>query len=354
MSVLVHSHDLYLSTQQSGSVGSAQSTFDHFKVCLNSSPLRCKTGELLRLSLTQFSCYRNFYHINKFNNRVEFLWSQSNVGTQSHTIYLDEGDYETIEDIAQNFGEKVKATLSANATNLTNITFTNNTNVSTTDKVKKRVLDLSFNYTYQSNQYLSSVSFACPQYYSSDETTFNDSYCILGGKRREQDELLDDSFDTTHTNNNATGTITIRGFFPMQLSSTQYLYLTCDEHSDNLESQNLSAAKSLQDTHVIRSSIIAKIPIQDEICGYQAMSPSPYYINTNNQHISDLVFKIVDHHGRSIPKISNIETQGNLFSDMTLKIETFAVGGGEHTLNAPHQNFFYEPNGVGQIQNIIG
>lgn len=347
MSVLVHSHDLYLSTQQSGSVGSAQSTFDHFKVCLNRQPLRCKTGEVLRLSLTQFSCYRNFYHINKFNNRVDVTYTYTTgpgATSASQTVRLDEGDYDRIDDIAANFGEKLKTLFASIGVT---VSVTNNTNTS------QRILDLEFTSTTSNN--ITSLLIRCPQFTTGDETTFNDSYCILGGKRISDQNSTEQSFNLNISSTSpSSSTISIQGFFPMQKSSTQYLYLTCDEHSDNLESQNLSAAKSLQDTHIIKSSIIAKIPIQEEICGYQAMSPSPYYITTNNQHISDLIFKIVDHHGRKIPKIQDIQTEGNLFSDMTLKVETFAVGGGEHTLNAPHQNFHYESNGVGQIRNVIG
>ena len=347
MSVLVHSHDLYLSTQQSGTVGPAQSTFDNFKVCLNSQPLRCKTGEVLRLSLTQFSCYRNFYHINKFNNLIQVSYRHNGNPGETQTLKLDEGDYDTIEAIADNLGVQLETMFAGLGVT---VTVVNNTNKGTSKP--QRILDLELNTT--SNNNISYLLIRCPQFYSSDdETMFNDSYCILGGKRIADSNSTEQSFILNWTLNNSQK-ISIKGFYPMQKSSTQYLYLTCAEHSDNLESQNLSAAKSLQDTHVKRSNIIAKIPIQEEICGYQAMSPSPYYITTNNQHISDLVFEIVDHHGRSVPKPDGIDTQGNLFSDMTLKVETFAVGGGEHTLNAPHQNFHYESNGVGQIRNIIG
>ena len=173
MSVLVHSHDLYLSTQQSGTVGPAQSTFDNFKVCLNSQPLRCKTGEVLRLSLTQFSCYRNFYHINKFNNLILVEYRYNGVGA-SQILKLDEGDYDTIEDIADNLGVQL-TTMFASI-----VTAVNNTNRGTSKT--QRTLDLELNTA--SNNNISYLLIRCPQYYdANDETTFNDSYCILGGKR---------------------------------------------------------------------------------------------------------------------------------------------------------------------------
>ena len=82
------------------------------------------------------------------------------------------------------------------------------------------------------------------QFYDpSDDTRFGDSYALLGGIRITRDST-ESSFtiDTTTTADE----IVITGHFPMQRSTTQYLYLSCSENTSNLESQNLSAARPLK------------------------------------------------------------------------------------------------------------
>ena len=49
-----------------------------------------------------------------------------------------------------------------------------------------------------------------------------------------------------------------------------------------------------------------------------------------------------------------IETEGNLFSDMTIKVDTYAIGANEHTLQTPHQNYNIETNQIKQIRGVLG
>ena len=49
-----------------------------------------------------------------------------------------------------------------------------------------------------------------------------------------------------------------------------------------------------------------------------------------------MVFSVRDHHGRSLPvRDPDIETEGSLFSDMTIKVDTYALGGSTHSLDTP-------------------
>ena len=66
---LVKSQDIFISSQQSGETGaSAKQEFNSFKVCFNQHPLTCSANQFVRLSLTQFWSYRNWYYVNKTNN----------------------------------------------------------------------------------------------------------------------------------------------------------------------------------------------------------------------------------------------------------------------------------------------
>ena len=66
-----------------------------------------------------------------------------------------------------------------------------------------------------------------------------------------------------------------------------------------------------------------------------------------------MVFTVRDHHGRPLPVTdSTIETEGSLFSDMTLKADTYATGGSTHTLDTPFPKV-PDPT-VNQIKAING
>ena len=113
MSVLVASKDFYLSTQQSGSPGTTDQTFSKFRMCLNSNPLICSVGEQTRLSLTQFSAYRNWYHVNQHNNRFDIFYTDAANNLQSGSFQLKCQDYADIDDIAIEFRLRLQNKLRA-------------------------------------------------------------------------------------------------------------------------------------------------------------------------------------------------------------------------------------------------
>ena len=348
MSVLTHSRDIFMSTNQSGQVGAGESQFSRFRMCLNTSPLTCNAGEMTKLSVTQFSCFRNFYYINNLNNLVNVSWTHNQ--TDYDTFFqLTPGDYDTIDDIAAEFSEKLRQRINASCgSTLAETNILPDTN-NQSPKLRKYGVLLNqnahgiTNLVIQTRQYDANTLF-------NGSTQFGDSYCILGSKRIGAANATANSFAIQILANG----IIIEGYYPMQTTSMAFMYMRCSEVADNLESQNLSTNGAVQDSHMVASHILAKIPVDDVVCALQYES-SPYFLNSNNRHISELRFHLVDHHGREIPLVDpDIELDGNLFSNATFKVETFAIGGNEHTLNAPVKTYNYETNTIKQIHGIVG
>lgn len=360
MSILVHSRDIFLSTQQSGSPGTGDQTFSRFRMCLNSAPISCEPGQMNKLSLTQFSCFRNFYFINQNNCRVDVIYTDNTDGSrQVKAFLLDKKDYKNIGDIADEFAGKLAALLGA-----TKGTVAPGTGFNIGD-TGDRLLDVKLtsvpanitNIVIQTQQHDGpDVEGGEANVTGTDDgiacTSFGDSYVILGSKRIATLSDTAQSFKVNLTN----GVLTVKGYYPMQKTSMQYMYLRCSEATDNLQSQNLGEDGAVQDSHMVGSQILAKIPVDVELCVFQSLSSHcPYFVNSSNRNISEVMFELVDHHGRPIPKSdSTIETDGSLFSDLTLKVDTYAVGGNEHTLSTPVRNYNYETNQIKQIQGIIG
>jgi len=342
MSVLVSSQDIYLSTQQSGSPAGAGSDdgFNRFKMCLNTAPLTTADNEMARLLLTQFSAYRNFYYVNDFNNRVDLTYDHGG-SSYAAVINLTKQDYANIGDIAAEFSAKLIAIFAGVAT----FTIKAGTQQPVAGYTKGSSGTGIFGVTLETSgaaHGITNVKLQTRQYVASGiPAMFGDSYALLGGKRVGAADATAESFTAA---NGAADELVITGFYPMQRTTTQYLYMHVSENTTNLQSQNYSAAQNVPDTHIVSSNIIAKIPINNEIIGFQQDTSSPFFVELDNRHISEMLFEMKDHHGRTIDQLADISKEGNLFSDMVLTYEVYAKGANDHELRAPIKNFYYETN----------
>ena len=93
--VLSTTKAVFSSTQQSGSVGSALSTFTRFKICFTSTPLTCKNGQVNKISLIQFNTPCNWNTGNKFNFKFFEKYIKGGIEI-SFTGNLKHKDYGTI------------------------------------------------------------------------------------------------------------------------------------------------------------------------------------------------------------------------------------------------------------------
>ena len=355
MSVLVSSQDIYVSTQQSGSASAQGSDdgFNRFRIAMNSNPLTTGNNQYGRLSVTQFSAYRNFFYVNEWNNKV---WVNCVFGglSKNALIELTKQDYGNIGDIAAEFSTKLIAALLA----MSGVAFTvkdgtqnpiagftkGDTGTGIFDVVLETASGAAHNVTgikIQTRQYLQDPNIAA-SVPAQGAYGFNDSYALLGGKRIGTQNALANSFTIDPVS--VAREIRVTGFYPMQRTTTQYLYMSCSENTSNMESQNISAAQPLSDTHIVSSSIIAKIPLNDTLLGFQQDQSTPFFVELDNRHISEILFEIKDHHGRTIDTIADSTTEGNMFSDMVFNWEVYSRGGNPHELQAPVKNYNIEQN----------
>ena len=351
MSVLISSQDIYLSTQQSGSssVQGADDGFNRFRIAMNSNPLTTDNNQYGRLSVTQFSAYRNFFYVNNFNNKVWATYTHGGVNYNA-VLEIPIGDYTNIGDIADAFSARLIVLFAGKAT----FTVKAGTQNPAAGYVKGQTGTGIYSVTLETTgaaHGITNVKLQCRQYLQEPgslpsipvqgEFGFNDSYALLGGKRIGNQGAASESFTVANV---ATDELKIDGFFPLQRTTTQYLYMSCSENTSNMESQNISSARPLSDSHIISSSIIAKIPINDTLIGFQQDQSTPFFVELDNRHISEILFEIKDHHGRTIDMISGITSEGNMFSDMVFNWEVYSRGGNPHELQAPVKNFNIEQN----------
>jgi len=355
--VLSTTKAIFSSTQQSGSVGSALSTFTRFKICFTSTPLTCKNGQVNKISLIQFNAHRNWYTVNKFNSKFFVKYVKGGVEF-SVTGNLTHKDYGSIGDVATEFATQLKVALDAAQGGAGFGAVANQVPVAgqRTGQTGKR--SFSCDMTSAATLTLSSIRVQFPQFRdSSDETDFNDSYVLLGGKR------ITDSTDTTTSSIKVTiagNKVSFQAPFPMVLQTQPYMYLSLNVSNDNLQTANLGNVNAAIDEHVTSSCFLGKIPIQNEYCAIQLDESTPYFMTTSQRTVTELLFQCLDGHGRAFPFIDdvgdgdNIETEGNLFSDMIVRHEILDIGADGNVLDAPFKTYNYQLNTLGQPQLIGG
>ena len=349
MNALVSTRDIFVSTQQSGTSGSGgnTNTFKNFKICFNANPLKCSDNEFMRLSVNQFNLYRQFYLVNNNNNLV-LSKIISGAGTTTSSGRLTSKDYANISDIATELSTQIKTLLDAGQS-VGSFTITSTAPASfsignTGDRIYEAVFTLN-------SHGITTFNLQTPQY----TDYFNDSYALLGAKRiGTDDSVASSSFTITI----ATNTITVKGKYPMQRSTMPFLYLRSELNGNNLESQNLNNNNDVPSTHILQSSIISKIPVGDEFCSFQFDSEaSPYFVDIESNFVSEINFQIRDQHGRTIPDPAGddtIETEGNLFCDMTLKVLIYKTGTNPNVLEtqvAPYSRFDMTANKQPYLNN---
>ena len=357
--VLNQTKGIFASTQQSGTVGSAQSTFSRFKICFTSTPLTCGNNQINKISLLQFNAHKNWYVVNKFNSK--FVVRAVKGGVEKIAVgNIPHQDYASIGDVATAFSNALKTILATADFQNGAVTFSATDQIpldgvgvgETTKRSYKNKL------TSSGTLLLSNIRVQFPQFRNpADDTDFNDSYILMGGKR------ITDSTDTATSSLKVTiasNDMTFQGAFPMVLHTQPYIYLSLMLGNDNLQTANLGNEHAAIDEHVTSSSLLAKIPIQDEYCSIQLDTSTPFFMTTSQRTVTELLFQALDSHGRIFPKIDdtgdgdNIETQGNLFSDMMIRHEVLDIGTDAGVLNAPFKTFNYQVNDLGQAQMLGG
>jgi hypothetical protein len=326
MAIQLSSKNIFLSTHPSGKLGSGQlDTLNRFRMCLNNTPLQTTNDSYGVLSLVDFNMYRNFYYINKYNNKIHYSYTHGG-NDYSGSFTLTSKDYETLKEITDEFQtqliEVFKKTGAAPGGG-PNITFTaatgnlppsNYTKSTTGFGILQTQIDLN-------THGVTELKLTCRNYNEGDINDLNSSYELLGAKRiSSSTDTLDQSFDVTISTNN----IIVKGYYPMQLNTTPYIYLRCSEAIVNLASENYSKAVHTSDTHIINSTLLCKIPVNDEVIAINSDMSTPHFIRTDNKNISSIMFHLCDSHGRELPEVADDQaTLGNLSCEMTINWSTY-------------------------------
>ena len=292
---------------------------DDFRLDLSGAGLTCGNGQHFRVKVQNFAMYKNWYNVNENNN--EIVW-RTNIGDA--IVNITPQNYATIGEIVEDLAEKTRVALGADTVTAT----APNANLTLQDK-HDRIIDFTLNWASGHG-----MNICIGQAYED----IGDAYALLGLDRIiDINDTTTNSFETTIIDNN---NIRFRGKYPAQRSTDEHIYLRSSLTNGNFETPSLSKSKA--STHILNSDILAKIPIDHEVCVFNSLSGDEYFVNVPNKSINNVRLYLTDAKERRLPTAGTGTKQsslGNLHFNCVLRfdlVQSFEPG--EHSQAPSSEN----------------
>jgi hypothetical protein len=310
----------------------------------------------------------NQYNIDARNSQATLICSVNGTAMAAGlvTTLVTRGNYYDTDDIALNFASNLAARLIAlsgmpagialaasNAIVNNNLTAQNTavagfTNVAQnltppqkfattlTGKPEKKLLDVTI--TFDRAHTITNLKISC-------QSVNGELYLVLGGERGDNITTLDNSFKITTTSDS----ITVQGYFPMQLVTEPHVYLRCTLGQNGLESSILGSDESTYNNDIIGSNILAKIARTTESFSYAGNQSGEFFLTLQQRKLNSIGLFLTDSKNRPIGRAKNSglgtsaglettatsdiipfeketqSTKGNLYFTATIRIDIVKV-----------------------------
>ena len=310
---LINSLNIYVDTSRD-----LDGPGDNVNLQLAENSIAIQDGQLMKLSLTEFTMYRNFYSVNINNNKFRLT---TDAGASE--LEITNKNYRTIGDVIADFAEKLRAQLQTD----TGVTCTAGTvlpaDTELINSESDRMMSITLNFTSGHNLTVCRVQCF---------TAVSDSFALLGGDRVDDPTSIADSFDVDFTTS-ATAVV-ITGRYPAQRSTESHIFLRTDLRNNNIETASLSSATGPYQCHTLTSNIIAKIPIDVEFCSMVQSGPhDEFFVTLPQRSLNTLRLFLTDSKGRPLGRTAGStgrtaagtgtaqSTTGNLHFSCTLRLD---------------------------------
>ena len=290
MDKIVSTHNIFIDSAMASK--ESRSRGDDFEIHLNTQAIDAVPGQFIRLTLNDFSMYKNFSDVN--DNNSAFILSTSQ--TAAYKLALTKQNYSVLNDLAVDFANILSARLlvdaiASNGNGATTVAISALTPDATTSINGTTDNIISFLLTFSVAHTLTGV---LVQLFEEE----GDAYALLGGDRlygSTPSALSSLTVTTTAT------TIKIECLYPAQRSTTSHLYLRTSLTTGSSETASLSTETDVADRdEVTYSNILGKIPVNTEFCTFASNTGKEYYIDLHQKHINYLKLYLTDQHNRRI------------------------------------------------------
>lgn len=304
---VVNSYNIFVDSER---WVTASSNGDSIDLPLSQTPISCASNQYIRLTLQSFSMYKSWTNVNADNKTYRLTCDDvfpagTNVALSGKAISLNEQNYSNYYELALDFANSLATELTAYTgvaatTDLTSVSPDNNV---TLEGTSNNVI--SFDITMASP-----VAWTNPvilQMFVADGDIFE----LLGGNRiRDPANLATPSVQVIATGGSSK--VTVNCYYNAQLSTQQNVYLRTDTASSNIQTASFNAKNTDEQgqSNLSSSSILAKIPIDNEFANFTTGSQMEYFLSLSTKNLTFMRLYITDSHNRPIPQYNNKANTG--------------------------------------------
>ncbi|HBT94292.1 MAG TPA: hypothetical protein DEB23_08645 [Chitinophagaceae bacterium] len=310
---IVNSINLFVDSERASVVGDTQSRGDNIHLGFEGNTIECKDGEVIRLSLVDFHMPNNQYNIDARNSQATLICSVNGTAMAAGVVhtFVSRGNYYDTDDIAVNFANNLAARLLALTGFPGGVTLStivnNNLSAQTTTttgftsisgilgKPEKKLLDVTI--TFSGAHTITNLKISC-------QSANGELYLVLGGERGDNSTTLANSFKITTTSTS----ITIQGYYPMQLITEPHVYLRCTLGQNGLESSILGSDETIYNNDIVASNILAKIARTSESFSYAGNQSGEFFVTLQQRKLNSIGLFLTDSKSRPIGRAKNAGT----------------------------------------------
>ena len=297
---IVNSFNIFVDSEKAKVVGDGTSKGDDVKIHLEGQTIEAGAGEIIRISLLNFTMFNNLYMIDANNSKFNITYNiGAGIVTNKPALVLPNKNYHNLSDIANEFADLVGAFIVAN-TGATGYTKTSVSPSTTALKLtSNRLLDVTLTLTGTSG---------LTDFNIQTKASDGDTYTILGANRLD--------FDSDHNYSSlkvtiSGATVRIQGYYPMQRMSDPYVYLRCGNIQNGLEMSVLSSDRGRYNSDIINSDILGKVFRDVEFISYESNTGIEYFMNLQQKKLSQLRLFLTDSKGRFLGRVNNDRSTGS-------------------------------------------
>jgi hypothetical protein len=112
---IVNSFNIFIDSERASVVGDGTSKGDDVKIHLEGNTIEAGAGEIIRISMLNFTMFNNLYMIDVNNSKFNITYDAgSGLQTPTTNLVLPNKNYQNLNDIADAFADLVGAFIVAN------------------------------------------------------------------------------------------------------------------------------------------------------------------------------------------------------------------------------------------------
>lgn len=326
---IINSFLLYVDTERSKNTNS---TGTNIIVPLNESNVVCGDDQFIRLSLVNFSSFRNYPSINANNNTFQMRCTRAippAAPTVPAAVAILPQNYRNLNDIAVNYATNMATEIfrwinaavpTAGVTSVVALNTAPNVIQPSAAVAAAGTGNNIFDCTFEARNGAVATAHGITAFIAQFLVSQGDCWAIMGGDRIR--DPADTTTDSMICSIPTVNTIRIQGRYPMQQFTNDYVYLRTNIQSSNMQTPSFNAGDTdVGPGRVGGSRILARIPSYDTFNYFVTNTQREYFINLTQRSIPELTLYLTDSAGRELPFLPGQNILGNMSFSCVIRVE---------------------------------